>query len=177
MPAQPHARRGPPSSTSLESGASSVIQHLRGCLYALGEMALAEKVQRCCSTFRALACANGHMYQLIPAERCRHRRRPHRARWRQQRAITRLWPAIHVLRRRHPGDRWVLITLTIKASREPLATRVHRFKRWLARLRRTAAWKSAIRGAEGSKRLGACVGDLARVQPLPRLGSGGRRRA
>jgi hypothetical protein len=32
-------------------------------------------------------------------------------------------------------------------------------------------------GAEGWTRLGACVGDLARVQPVTRCGSGGGRRA
>jgi hypothetical protein len=148
MPAQPRVRRRPPASTtSLETSASSVIPHLIACLQALGATAIADKVARCCTTFRVLTCANGHVYRPIPAERCRHRLCPHCARWRQQRAITRLWPVIQALRRRYPEDRWVFITLTAKASDEPLHTVVNRVKRWFVRLRRTAAWKTAIRGA------------------------------
>jgi hypothetical protein len=105
MPAQPRVRRRPPASTtSLETSASSVIPHLIACLQALGATAIADKVARCCTTFRVLTCANGHVYRPIPAERCRHRLCPHCARWRQQRAITRLWPVIQALRRRYPED-------------------------------------------------------------------------
>jgi replication protein len=113
----------------------------------MGATAHADKVARCCTHFRVLACAKGHVYRSIPTERCRLRPCPNCARWRQQRAITRLWPAIKTLRRRHPEDRWVFITLTARTSDEPLHTCVHRFKRWCARLRRTTAWKTAIRGA------------------------------
>jgi hypothetical protein len=100
----------------------------------MGETALAERVRRCCATFRVLACANGHIYQPIPAERCRHRLCPHCARHRQTRAIKRLWPAIRRLRQRHPEDRWVFITLTARASDEPILTVIKRFQRGFARL-------------------------------------------
>jgi hypothetical protein len=46
---------------------------------------------------------------------------------------------------------------------------------------REARWDTGprvtARGAEGWKRLGACDADLARVPPVMRRGSGGRRRA
>ena len=178
MPGQPCTPHVPTSvMTSLDTSPSSVTQHLEACLQKVGATALAEKVGRCCTTFRVLACDQGHAYHPIPAERCRLRPCIHCARWRQQRAVTRLGPAIRELSRRHPEDRWIFIILTAHASDEPLHTRLSRVKRWFARLRRTAAWKTAIRGAEGSKRLRTCIGDLARIQPVPRLGSGGRRRA
>jgi hypothetical protein len=115
----------------------------------MGATALADTVERCSPQFRVLACDSGHVSRRIPTERCRYRLCPHCAHWRQQRAITQLWPAIRVHSRRHPEDRWVFITLTARASDEPLHTRVHRLKRWIARLRRTAARKTAIRGAVG----------------------------
>jgi hypothetical protein len=43
--------------------------------------------------------------------------------------------------------------------------------------RREMGLRVTTRGAEGWKRLGVCDGDLARVQPIRRLGSGGGRRA
>jgi hypothetical protein len=39
------------------------------------------------------------------------------------------------------------MTLTAKASDEPLHTIIHRLQHWFARLRRTTTWKTAIRGA------------------------------
>jgi hypothetical protein len=106
MPTQPRARRGSAvRNTSLEDSASLVTQHLQTCLQQLDAIALTEKVGHCCTTFRVLACASGHRYQPIPAERCRHRLCPNCAHWRQQRTITRLWPALCTLRRRYPGDR------------------------------------------------------------------------
>jgi hypothetical protein len=108
MPVQPRVSRGPsPHNTSLETSSSSDTNPLRTHLHTLGLTlgltALADKVERCCTQFRVLACDNGHAYQPTPAERCRLRLCPHSACWRQQRAIT--------------------------------------------RLRRTATWKTAIRGA------------------------------
>jgi Replication protein len=148
MSAQPHARQEPPASTtSLDTSPSSVTSHLAASLQKLGATDIADKVARCCITFRVLTCDNGHVFRPIPAERCRHRLCPHCTRWRQQRATKRLWPAIEALRRHYPEDRWVFITLTAKASDEPLRTVVNRLKRWFARLRRTSAWKAAIRGA------------------------------
>jgi hypothetical protein len=148
MPPPSRPPRAPTSTkTSLETSASLVSTHLQTCLDALGETALGAKVARCCTTFRVLTCDQGHIYRPIPTERCRHRLCPHCARWRQQRAITRLWPAIQALRRSYPEDRWIFITLTTRASDEPLLTLLTRLKRWFARLRRTSAWKTAIRGA------------------------------
>jgi Replication protein len=147
MPGQPHARDDHPSFTSLETSPSSATTHLRPCLNHLGLTDRADQVGRCCQTFRILTCPNGHSFRPIPAERCRHRLCRNCPRWRQQRAITRHWHAIRELSRRYPEDHWVFITLTAKASDEPLRTRVHRFKRWFARLRRTSAWETAIRGA------------------------------
>jgi replication protein len=51
------------------------------------------------------------------------------------------------LSRRHPRDRWVLITLTVQSSDDPLPVVVKRFKRWFAKLRRTRDWQRRIRGA------------------------------
>jgi hypothetical protein len=100
MLVQPHARREPSSlKTSLEYSTSLVTHHLQECLQTLGATALAEKVGRCCATFRVITCANGHVYQPIPAERGRHRLCLYCARWRQQRAMKRLGPAIQALRR------------------------------------------------------------------------------
>jgi Replication protein len=148
MPAQPRAQQGPlPLKTSLETSASLVSTHLQACLDEMGETELREKVARCCTTFRVLTCNHGHVYRPIPTERCRHRLCPHCARWRQQRAITRLWPAIQALRRRYPKDRWVFMTFTARASDEPLRTVMKRFTRWFAKLRRLSVWKTAIRGA------------------------------
>jgi Replication protein len=153
MPAQSHIPLKPAyHQTSLDTSSSSVIPHLIRCLQALGATTLAEKVTRCCTHFRVLACAKGHVYRPIPAERCRLRRCRLRlcrncARWRQQRAITRLWPAIRELSQRHPDDRWVFITLTAKASGEPLGRRVNRIKGWFRKFRRLSLWKTAIRGA------------------------------
>ena len=105
MPAQPRARRGPASlKTSLETSASLGIQHLVGCLQEMGATAITDKVERCCTHFRVLTCNNGHVYRRIPAERCRLRLGIHGARWRPQRAITQLWPAIQTLCRRDPAD-------------------------------------------------------------------------
>jgi hypothetical protein len=133
--------------TSLDYSTSSDTAHLETCLRATGETTLADKVARCCTTFRALTCTQGHVYQPIPAERCRHRLCPNCARWRQQRAVKRLWPAIKALRRQHREDRWVFITITARADHAPVRTLLRRLQQWFAKLRRTAAWKTAIRGA------------------------------
>jgi hypothetical protein len=133
--------------TSLDISARSVTQHLRACLQDLGAAALSEKVARCCTVFRVLACDNGHVYHPIPAERCQHRLCINCARWRQQRAIKRLWPAIQELRRRYPQDRWVFITLTASTSDEPLLTVMKRFTHWFAKFRRLLVWRTTIRGA------------------------------
>jgi Replication protein len=148
MPGRPQARCQPSAEiTSLETSASSVTSHLKDCLLTWGLTTLAEKVSRCCTAFHVLACAKGHVYHAIPAERCQHRLCPNCARQRQQRAITRLWPAIKALRQRHPEDRWGFITLTATAGDEPLRAIVRRLQRWFARFRRTTAWRTAIRGA------------------------------
>jgi hypothetical protein len=148
MPAQSHIPLKPAyHQTSLDTSSSSVIPHLIRCLQALGATTLAEKVTRCCTHFRVLACVKGHVSRPIPAERCRLRLCRNCARWRQQRAITRLWPAIRELNQRYPDDRWVFITLTAKASGEPLGRRVNRMKGWFRKFRRLSLWKTAIRGA------------------------------
>jgi hypothetical protein len=66
MLAPPHARHHPPSSTSLDHSPSSIIPHLVNCLQELGNITLADKVARCCTTFRVLTCPNGHSYQPSP---------------------------------------------------------------------------------------------------------------
>jgi hypothetical protein len=63
------------------------------------------------------------------------------------RAFHRIFPAIQELHQRHPGDRWVFITLTAQSSDEPLPVVVKRFKKWLAKLQRTQEWQRCIRGA------------------------------
>jgi hypothetical protein len=148
MPVQPRVYRGLSScNTLLETSSSSDINPLRTHLHTLSLTALADKVERCCTQFRVLACDNGHAYRPIPAERCRLRLCRNCARWRQQRAMRRLWPAIQALSRRHPQDRWVFMTFTARASDEPLGTCVHRFKAWFAKFRRLSVWKTTMRGA------------------------------
>src|SRR5262245_725057 len=141
----PHARR--PSPTSLDTSTRSVKAHLLACLQEIHADAQAEKLERCCIEFRVLGCQNGHVWNLIPLERCGYRLCPDCARWRQARAFHRVFPAIQELQQRHPGDRWVLITLTAQSSDDPLPVVVKRFKKWFAKLRRTNAWQRCIRGA------------------------------
>jgi hypothetical protein len=140
----------PSSITSLDTSSRSNTPHLLQCLKELGATNVAENVERCCTHFRVLTCHNGHVYRPIPAERCRLRLCVNCARWRQHRAITRLRPPIEALRRRHPEDCWVFITLTAKASSMPLGTQVNRMKAWFRKFRRRSVWKTAIRGAVAS---------------------------
>jgi hypothetical protein len=65
------------------------------------------------------------------------------------RAFNRVFPALVELGRRHPHDRWVLITLTVRSSDERLKAVVQRFKCWFAKLRRLSAWKRCVRGGVG----------------------------
>jgi hypothetical protein len=51
------------------------------------------------------------------------------------------------LQRRHPKDRWVLLTLTAQSSEDPLPVVVKRFKKWFGKFRRMKDWKRCIRGA------------------------------
>jgi Replication protein len=140
-------RRRKRAATSLDTRTRSVKAHLLACLRAIGAEAQAEKLARCCLEFRVLGCANGHVWNPIPLERCGYRLCPDCARWRQSRAFYRVFPAIQELRQRHPEDRWVLITLTAASSDDPLPVVVKRFKRWFAALRRTRHWQRCIRGA------------------------------
>ena len=139
-----------PAITSLDTSSNTDISHLVNCLQEMEATTMAEKVTRCCTHFRVLVCGNGHVVRRIPAERCRHRLCRHCACWRQQRAITRLGPAIRELCRRHPEDRWVFITLTARARGEPLRTGVNRVKGWFTKFRRWSVWKTTIRGAVAS---------------------------
>jgi len=148
MPVQPRVYRElSPHNTSLNTSSCSDRNRLRTHLHTLGHTALAAKAERCCTHFRVLACDNGHAYRPIPAERCRLRLCRNCAHWRQQRAMRRLWPAIHELSRRHPEDRWVFMTFTARASGEPLRIRVNRLTSWFAKFRRLSIWKTAICGA------------------------------
>jgi Replication protein len=134
-------------STSLDTRTRSVKSHLLACLREIGADNLVEKLERCCQEFRVLRCENGHQWNPVPMERCGYRLCPDCARWRQARAFHRVLPALQELHRRHPTDRWVLITLTAQSSDDPLPAVVKRFKGWFAKLRRTKDWKRAIRGA------------------------------
>ncbi|HKA52809.1 MAG TPA: protein rep, partial [Candidatus Binatia bacterium] len=79
-------------------------------------------------------------YRLCPA--C--------ARWRQARAVARLLPALWALQRRYPRARWVLITLTVLSTHEPLKTIVSRVQGRFAKLRRSKDWNGHILGGVGS---------------------------
>jgi hypothetical protein len=136
-----------PAATSLDTSTRSVKAHLLACLQEIHAEAQAEKLARCCTEFRVLGCQNGHLWNPIPLERCGYRLCPDCARWRQARAFHRVFPAIQELQARHPEDRWVLITLTAESSDEALPVVVKRFKKWLAKLRRTNDWQRCIRGA------------------------------
>jgi Replication protein len=132
--------------TSLDTSARSVKRHLIELLRAAGDRIRAAAVARCGAEFHALRCANGHLHRAVPTERCRYRLCPDCARWRRRRAFARAWPAIRACHRRHPRDRWVLVTLTVRASQDPLPHIVRRLKRALARLRRARDWQRCIRG-------------------------------
>jgi hypothetical protein len=138
-----------PTTTSLVSRSSSVKNRLVTLLRQAGLDALAERVARCSTAFWAYRCENRHLARAIPVERCQYRLCPACARWRQARAFARVWPAVQTLQRRHPHDRWVLITLTVLSTREPLQTIVPRVQRHFAKLRRSQAWKRCIRGGVG----------------------------
>jgi Replication protein len=145
---RPYARgdgHGQPH-TSLDTSASSVKRRLVALLHAAGDRIRAAAVARCGAEFHALRCANGHLHQAVPTERCRYRLCPDCARWRRRRAFARAWPAMQACRRRHPRDRWVLITLTVRVSHDPLPQIVRRVKYALARLRRSHDWQRCIRG-------------------------------
>jgi hypothetical protein len=148
MPVYQRTKRGRKlASTSLDTSTRSVKGHLLECLQEIGAENLAEKLARCCTEFRVLGCENGHLWNAVPMERCGYRLCPDCARWRQARAFHRVFPAMQELQQRHPTDRWVLITLTAQSSDDPLPMVVKRFKKWLAKLRRTKDWQRSIRGA------------------------------
>jgi hypothetical protein len=132
--------------TSLDTSSRSVKRHLVTFLHAAGDRRRAIAVTRCGVEFHALCCANGHVRRPIPTERCRYRLCPECARWRRQRAFARGWPAIRACRQQHPGDRWVLITFTMRARQDSLPQLVQHLKQALARLRRSRDWQWHIRG-------------------------------
>jgi len=136
----------PPSTTSLDQRSRSGTRPLVTLLRQAGLTAKAARVARCCAEFWATRCPNRHLARAIPVERCQYRLCLKCARWRQARTAARLWPAIQQLLRRCPDDRWVLITLTVVSTHEPVNTIVPRLQGYFARLRRVALWKRCIRG-------------------------------
>jgi hypothetical protein len=135
-----------PTTTSLDYRSRSGTRHLVTLLRQAGLTAKAARVARCCAEFWVQRCPNRHLARAIPVERCQYRLCLTCAYWRQTRTAARLWPAIQQLLRRFPDDRWVLITLTVGSTREPLNTLVPRLQGHFARLRRMALWKRGIRG-------------------------------
>jgi hypothetical protein len=155
-------------STSLDTGERSVIaegglppplgkayrqprrlypkDHLIQILTEAGFEEKAAQVALCYSDFRALMCQNGHVVEPIPTYKCGFRLCGDCARVRQVKAYQRLYPRLEEFRRRHPGDRPVLITLTAKSSFDPLYGVAQQFKEWVRRLRRSKKWKACIRG-------------------------------
>jgi replication protein len=140
----PHVPTSP--KTSLKTETSFNKTHLITLLEKLGDGERARATQHCSTTFRVLTCPRGHLAQAIPTRRCGHRLCPDCARWRRARAVNRLRPALRRCQRDYPHDRWVLITLTIQASHEPLPTRLTRLKGYVTRLRRSKDWQNHIRG-------------------------------
>jgi hypothetical protein len=136
----------PPTTTSLDDRSRSGTRHLVTLLRQAGLTAKAARVARCCAEFWVQRCPNRHLARAIPVERCQYRLCLTCAYWRQTRTAARLWPAIQQLLRRFPDDRWVLITLTVGSTREPLTTLVPRLQGHFARLRRVALWTRSIRG-------------------------------
>ena len=138
------------SHTSLDTEVRSYMpakHRLVSLLAAAGYDELAHSVADCCTKFRALVCGNGHVFNPIPTHRCWYRLCPDCARRRQKRAFARVYPRFAELKKRHPRDRLVLLTLTIKSSHDTLRTVVRLFKCWFANLRRSVAWKERIRAA------------------------------
>jgi len=147
MLAQPHTQPEPTSiNTLLETETSFTKTQLMTLLEKLGDADHARAVRHCSTTFRALTCPDGHLAHKIPTTRCGHRLCPHCARWWRRRTVTRLRPALRRCQRDDPRDRWVLITLTIQASHEPLPALLTRLKGYVTRLRRSKAWQDHIRG-------------------------------
>jgi hypothetical protein len=134
-------------SISASYDAETDKQHIINLLAAAGEHEQVVKVRRCCSEFRALGCANGHLHKPVPVYRCRYRLCIDCARERASRAYRRLFPILEAFGRAYPRDRAVMITLTVKSSFEPLGVHDKRFKAWFKRLRRSQLWKRSIRGA------------------------------
>jgi Replication protein len=135
-----------PTTTFLEPRSSSGKGRLIALLRQAGLAARAARVARCCAEFWALRCPHRHLARAIPTERCQYRLCPKCARWRRARAVARVWPAIQQLLQQFPDDRWVLITLTVVSTHEPLKRIVLRLRGHFARLRRSALWRRCIRG-------------------------------
>jgi len=121
--------------------------HLSDLLDDAGYSRLSADVQRCCSEFQTLRCANGHTFKPIPTYRCNYRLCANCARERQRRTNARLMPTLKAYQRRYRFDRPILLTLTVESSHEPLAVHDKRFKAWFRRLRRSEKWKHYIRAA------------------------------
>jgi hypothetical protein len=62
-------------------------------------------------------------------------------------AHRRIFPKLNELTKRHPHDKWVMITLTVRSSHEELIAIVKEFKASFARLRRRPLWRDCIRAA------------------------------
>jgi hypothetical protein len=126
-----------------EQAYEEVKEHLAACLHDMGDDVRADQVARCCQGMVLV----GGWPSRIPEGRCGYRLCPSCARIRRRLAFRRVFPVLCDLRRRHPRDRWIFITLTAPPSDAPLADVMRQLKTRYARLRRTKAWQRCIRAA------------------------------
>jgi hypothetical protein len=108
-----------------------------------------DKLSRCCSKFGVLTCGN-HIIRSYPTDRCHLPLCPDCATYRQRRAYKRLFPKFAQFASVNQKDRAVLVTLTIKDSKENLLD-IHSFiKKSFRKLRQMKRWQSHIRGGIAS---------------------------
>src|SRR5215831_394990 len=146
----PYQKSHRPTTPSLAPRSSAGKGRLIALLRQAGLTARARRVARCATAFRAYRCEHRHLARAIPGAWCHYRLCPACARWRQARAVARLLPALWALQRRYPRARWVLITLTVLSTHEPLKTIVSRVQGRFAKLRRSKDWNGHILGGVGS---------------------------
>jgi hypothetical protein len=128
---------------------SSTKKKLFSLYRSAGLVDESDKLKRCCSKFGVWTCGN-HIIRSFPTERCRLPLCPDCALFRQKRAYKRLFPKFAQFASVNQKDRAVLVTLTLKNSKDSLLD-IHSFiKKSFRKLRQMKRWRSHIRGGIAS---------------------------
>jgi hypothetical protein len=128
---------------------SSTKKKLFSLYRSAGLVDESDKLKRCCSKFGVLSCGN-HIIRSYPTERCNLPLCGDCAVFRQRRAYKRLFPKFAHFANANQKDRAVLVTLTLKNSKENLLD-IHSFiKKSFRKLRRMKRWQAHIRGGIAS---------------------------